>query len=541
MKTKFIFVTGGVVSSIGKGIVSASIGALLEARGLKVSIMKLDPYINVDAGTMNPFQHGEVFVTEDGAETDLDLGHYERFTSMTATRWHNLTAGRVYYNVIEKERKGEYKGKTVQVIPHITDEIKNHIISLARNEKADILVTEVGGTVGDIEGLAFLEAIRQMKKDLKPENVLYIHITLVPYLEKVEEYKTKPTQHSVMKLREIGIHPDIIVCRSKEVLKREIKEKIALFCDVSPDCVISAVDAESVYEVPLILHSEGLDERIKEKLNIWTKEPDLSRWEELVHQIKTANTCVTIGLVGKYVDVIDSYKSLHEAIVHGGIANNCRVKIKYVDSEDIEKNGTELLKEVDGIIIPGGFGERGIEGKILTAKFARENGVPFLGICLGMQVAVIEFARNVCNMKNANSTEFNPNTPYPVIALLPEQRGIDRIGGTMRLGAYPCIIKNENTKAFKAYKKKEIFERHRHRYEVNPDFKKSLERKGLVLSGLSPDKKLVEIVELKNHPWFVGCQFHPEFKSRPFSPHPLFRDFIKSTLEHKRRNDKKRK
>jgi CTP synthase len=541
MKTKFIFVTGGVVSSIGKGIVSASIGALLEARGLKVSIMKLDPYINVDAGTMNPFQHGEVFVTEDGAETDLDLGHYERFTSMTATRWHNLTAGRVYYNVIEKERKGEYKGKTVQVIPHITDEIKNHILSLARNEKADILITEVGGTVGDIEGLAFLEAIRQMKKDLKPENVLYIHITLVPYLEKVEEYKTKPTQHSVMKLREIGIHPDIIVCRSKELLRKDIKEKIALFCDVSPECVISAVDAESVYEVPLILHREGLDERIKEKLNIWTRDPDLSKWEELVHQIKTANTCVTIGLVGKYVDVIDSYKSLHEALVHGGIANNCRVKVKYIDSEEIEKNGTEPLREVDGIIIPGGFGERGIEGKILTARFARENGVPFLGICLGMQVAVIEFARNVCNMKNANSTEFNPNTPYPVIALLPEQRGVDRIGGTMRLGAYPCIIKNENTKAFKAYKKKEIMERHRHRYEVNPDFKKSLERKGLVLSGLSPDKRLVEIVELKDHPWFLGCQFHPEFKSRPFLPHPLFRDFIKSSIEHKRRNDKKRK
>jgi len=541
MKTKFIFVTGGVVSSIGKGIVSASIGALLEARGLKVSIMKLDPYINVDAGTMNPFQHGEVFVTEDGAETDLDLGHYERFTSMTATRWHNLTAGRVYYNVIEKERKGEYKGKTVQVIPHITDEIKNHILSLARNEKADILITEVGGTVGDIEGLAFLEAIRQMKKDLKPENVLYIHITLVPYLEKVEEYKTKPTQHSVMKLREIGIHPDIIVCRSKELLRKDIKEKIALFCDVSPECVISAVDAESVYEIPLILHREGLDERIKEKLNIWTRDPDLSKWEELVHQIKTANTCVTIGLVGKYVDVIDSYKSLHEALVHGGIANNCRVKVKYIDSEEIEKNGTEPLREVDGIIIPGGFGERGIEGKILTARFARENGVPFLGICLGMQVAVIEFARNVCNMKNANSTEFNPNTPYPVIALLPEQRGVDRIGGTMRLGAYPCIIKNENTKAFKAYKKKEIMERHRHRYEVNPDFKKSLERKGLVLSGLSPDKRLVEIVELKDHPWFLGCQFHPEFKSRPFLPHPLFRDFIKSSIEHKRRNDKKRK
>jgi CTP synthase len=541
MKTKFIFVTGGVVSSIGKGIVSASIGALLEARGLKVSIMKQDPYINVDAGTMNPFQHGEVFVTEDGAETDLDLGHYERFTSMTATRWHNLTAGRVYYNVIEKERKGEYKGKTVQVIPHITDEIKNQIISLARNDKADILITEVGGTVGDIEGLAFLEAIRQMKKDLKPENVLYIHITLVPYLEKVEEYKTKPTQHSVMKLREIGIHPDIIVCRSKELLRKDIKEKIALFCDVSPECVISAVDAESVYEVPLILHREGLDERIKEKLNIWTRDPDLSKWEELVHQVKTANTCVTIGLVGKYVDVIDSYKSLHEALVHGGIANNCRVKVKYIDSEEVEKNGTEPLREVDGIIIPGGFGERGIEGKILTVKFARENGVPFLGICLGMQVAVIEFARNVCNMKNANSTEFNPNTPYPVIALLPEQRGVDRIGGTMRLGAYPCIIKNENTKAFKAYKKKEIMERHRHRYEVNPDFKKSLERKGLVLSGLSPDKRLVEIVELKDHPWFLGCQFHPEFKSRPFSPHPLFRDFIKSSIEHKRRNDKKRK
>jgi CTP synthase len=344
-----------------------------------------------------------------------------------------------------------------------------------------------------------------------------------------------------MKLREIGIHPDIIVCRSKELLRKDIKEKIALFCDVSPECVISAVDAESVYEVPLILHREGLDERIKEKLNIWTRDPDLSKWEELVHQVKTANTCVTIGLVGKYVDVIDSYKSLHEALVHGGIANNCRVKVKYIDSEEIEKNGTEPLREVDGIIIPGGFGERGIEGKILTVKFARENGVPFLGICLGMQLAVIEFARNVCNMKNANSTEFNPNTPYPVIALLPEQRGVDRIGGTMRLGAYPCIIKNENTKAFKAYKKKEIMERHRHRYEVNPDFKKSLERKGLVLSGLSPDKRLVEIVELKDHPWFLGCQFHPEFKSRPFSPHPLFRDFIKSSIEHKRRNDKKRK
>ncbi len=380
-----------------------------------------------------------------------------------------------------------------------------------------------------------------MKKDLKPENVVYIHITIVPYLEKVEEYKTKPTQHSVMKLREIGIHPDIIVCRSKEVLKKEIKEKIALFCDVPPDCVISGVDAENVYEVPLILHGEGLDERIKEKLNIWTKEPDLSKWEELVYQIKTANTCVTIGLVGKYVDVVDSYKSLHEALIHGGIANKCKVKIKYIDSEEIERNGPDPISEVDGIIIPGGFGERGIEGKILTAKYVRENGVPFLGICLGMQVAVIEFARNVCHLKNANSTEFNPNTPYPVITLLPEQRGVDRIGGTMRLGAYPCIIKNENTKAFKAYRKKEIMERHRHRYEVNPDFKRVLEKKGMILSGLSPDKRLTEIIELKSHSWFVGCQFHPEFKSRPFFPHPLFRDFIKSAIEHRRKNEKKKK
>lgn len=541
MKTKFIFVTGGVVSSIGKGIISASIGALLEARGLKVSIMKQDPYINVDAGTMNPFQHGEVFVTEDGAETDLDLGHYERFTSMNATRFHNLTAGRVYYNVIDMERRGEYKGKTVQVIPHITDEIKSQILFLAKNEKADVLVTEVGGTVGDIEGLAFLEAIRQMRKELKPENVLYIHTTLIPYLDKVEEYKTKPTQHSVMKLREIGIHPDIIVCRSKDLLKRDIKEKIALFCDVPPDCVISAMDVESVYEVPLILHGEGLDERIKEKLNIWTREPDLSRWEELVSQMRSANTCITIGLVGKYVDVVDSYKSLHEALIHGGVANRCKIKVKYIDSEELERKGTEEFNDVDGILIPGGFGERGIEGKILAVKFARENRIPFLGICLGMQVAVIEFARNVCNMKNANSTEFNPNTAYPVIALLPEQRGIDRIGGTMRLGAYPCIIKDENTKAFKAYKKKEIMERHRHRYEVNPNLKRALERKGMVLSGLSPDKRLVEIIELKDHPWFLGCQFHPEFKSRPFSPHPLFREFIKSAIDYKRRNEKKKK
>lgn len=539
MKTKFIFITGGVVSSLGKGVTAASIGALLEARSLKVSFMKLDPYINVDPGTMNPFQHGEVYVTEDGAETDLDLGHYERFTHACMSADNNITAGKVYYSVIEKERKGEYLGKTVQVIPHITDEIKSRIVGLAKKDKPDVLIVEVGGTVGDIEGLPFLEAIRQLRKDLKPENVLYIHLTLVPYLDHIGEFKTKPTQHSVMKLREIGIHPDIIICRSKTFLRKDVKEKISLFCDVDFNCVISAVDVDTIYRIPLIFHKEGLDERLLEKLNIWTGAPDLSIWEEIVNKITSPKKSVTIGIVGKYVDVVDSYKSLHEALIHGGIANDCKVNIKYFDSEEIERKGVEGLEECDGILVPGGFGERGIEGKIQAVKFSRENRVPFFGICLGMQVAVIEFARNICKMKGANSTEFNPDTKYPVITLLPEQKDIDRMGGTLRLGAYPCSIKNEDTLAYSAYRKREIQERHRHRYEFNPKFKAAIERKGMRVTGVYPKRGLVEIVELKSHPWFLGCQFHPEFKSKPFAPHPLFVEFIKAALKYKSNAKKK--
>ncbi len=538
-RTKFIFITGGVLSSLGKGLTAASIGALLESRGLKVTLQKLDPYINVDPGTMNPFQHGEVFVLDDGAETDLDLGHYERYTSATLTRRHNFTTGRVYYSVITKERRGDYLGATVQVIPHITDEIKQNILAIS--DDADVAIIEVGGTVGDIEGLPFLEAIRQLKSDLGRENTLYIHLTLVPYIKTSEELKTKPTQHSVMKLREIGIQPDILICRTDQFLPPEIKAKIALFCNVEKDAVITAKDVESIYEVPLLFHQEGLDDKIVELLNIWTRSPRLEKWQEIVQIIKNPRGSVEIAIVGKYVNLKDSYKSLNEALIHGGIANRCRVIMRYVDSETLAKEGPEkFLQGIEGILIPGGFGERGIEGKIMAVRYAREKQIPFLGICLGMQVAVIEIARHVCGLEGANSSEFNSHTPHPVIALMPEQEQIVNKGGTMRLGAYPAILK-EGTLAFQAYQEKQISERHRHRYEVNNEYREILAQNGVVFSGLSPDEKLVEILELKDHPWFLGCQFHPELKSRPHAPHPLFREFVHAAFKEKRRKRKKRK
>ncbi len=534
--TKFIFVTGGVVSSLGKGIASASLAALLEARGLKVSLQKLDPYINVDPGTMSPFQHGEVFVTDDGAETDLDLGHYERFTSAKMRKINNFTTGQIYDSVIQKERRGDYLGKTVQVIPHVTDEIKNFILKAADNN--DILIVEVGGTVGDIESLPFLEAIRQFRFDFGKENTLYIHLTLVPYIESAGELKTKPTQHSVKELQSIGIRPDILICRSDRPLPKDVKSKIALFCNVSEDAVISAKDVKSIYEVPLFVHNEGLDDKVVELLNIWTKAPDLSKWERLCHILYNPEDEVTIGVVGKYVSLKDSYKSLNEALCHGGVANGVRVNLKFIDSEDIENNGIEnVFDNCDGILVPGGFGNRGIDGKIAAIKYARENKIPFFGICLGMQLLVIEFARNVCGLKDACSTEFNPDTPHPVIYLMKEWFDYQKnqiikrdenvqMGGTMRLGAYPCVIKKD-TFAMAAYGCELVYERHRHRYEFNNDYREILEKGGLVISGVSPDNNLVEIVEIKDHPWFLGCQFHPEFLSKPHSPQPLFVSFIR--------------
>ena len=532
---KLIFITGGVVSSIGKGITAASIGALLEARGLKIGMQKLDPYINVDPGTMNPYQHGEVFVTEDGAETDLDLGHYERFTSAEITKKSNYTTGKIYESVINKERKGEFLGGTVQVIPHITNEIKSVILDAMKD--VDIGIVEIGGTVGDIESLPFLEAIRQLQNDLGRENVAFVHVTLVPYLKSAHELKTKPTQHSVKELRAIGIQPDIIVCRTERDLPDEVKRKISLFCNVEKSCVITAKDVESIYEVPLNLNKEGLDEKIIEKLNIWTGAPKLDKWEFIVERIKNPLYEVRIAVVGKYVELIESYKSINEALVHGGIANNCKVVIDYVEAEKLtEDNVNEILKNADGILVPGGFGERGINGKMIAIKYARENKIPFLGICLGMQLAVIEFARNVVGLEDAHSTEFNKRTKHPVIFLM--EQWIDEngnvqyrtedmaLGGTMRLGAYKCIL-DENSKAYQAYKKKEIYERHRHRYEFNNKYRDILQKAGLKIVGVSPDDQLVEIVELDDHPWFIGCQFHPEFKSKPLDPHPLFRDFIK--------------
>ncbi len=533
MKAKFIFITGGVVSSLGKGLACASIGALLEARNLRVTLMKLDPYINVDPGTMSPYQHGEVYVTDDGAETDLDLGHYERFTSAKMTKKNNVTAGRIYYSVINKERKGEYLGETVQVIPHITDEIKNSILEVANDN--DIVLAEIGGTVGDIESLPFLEAIRQFRKDRGANNVLYIHLTLVPYISAAGELKTKPTQHSVMKLREIGIQPDIIICRTEKPLSKSIRDKIALYCNVEERAVISATDVANIYEVPLRLHAEKLDEIIVEKLNIWTGAPHLEKWEKLVENVNKLKDKVRIAIVGKYVHIRDSYKSLHEALAHSGFANRCKVEQIYVDSEEVMKNGAEkYLRDVHGILVPGGFGERGIEGKIMAAEFARRNRIPYFGICLGMQIATIEFARNVCNLNRAHSSEFDKDTKHPVIDLMPEQKNINEMGGSMRLGAYPCILK-PHTKAFAAYGKKEISERHRHRYEFNNNYRELFIKKGAVFSGICPENNLVEIFEIKDHPWFLGCQFHPELKSKPHEPHPLFVDFIKAAKQFKNR------
>ena len=543
MKPKLIFVTGGVLSSLGKGIAGASLGALLEARGLKVTFLKLDPYINVDPGTMNPLQHGEVFVTDDGTESDLDLGHYERFTTARMGSKNNYTTGQIYDAVITRERKGGYLGATVQVIPHITGEIKEKIMQVA--EGVDVAIIEIGGTVGDIESLPFLEAIRQCKIDVGKENAIYIHLTLVPFVSTAGQLKTKPTQHSVKELLQIGIQPDILICRSDRFLPQDIKDKIALFCNISRDCVVTAKDCSSIYEVPLNFHREGLDEKVVELLNIWTRAPRMEKWEEIVQIIKKPEKKVTIAIVGKYVDLVDSYKSLNESLFHGGIANNAKVDLKYIDSETItEDNCSSLFDEVNGILVPGGFGDRGIPGKIEAIRFARENKIPFFGICLGMQLAVVEFARNVCSFDEANSMEFDPKTKHPVILLLKEwfdyqkqeiqvrDEGSD-YGATMRLGEYPCELKDDSN-AFKAYKSKNIMERHRHRYEFNNEYRETLEKAGLIMSGVCPDASLMEIVEIENHPWFLGCQFHPEFKSRPLDPQPLFRAFIAAACEKKR-------
>jgi CTP synthase len=530
VKTKFIFVTGGVVSSLGKGLASASIGALMESRGLRVTLLKMDPYINVDPGTMSPFQHGEVFVTDDGAETDLDLGHYERYVSTPMGKKNNFTTGQVYETVIGKERRGDYLGGTVQVIPHITDEIKRRIQAAA--EGYDMAICEVGGTVGDIEGLPFLEAVREFGWDWGKENVLYVHLTLVPYIAGGGELKTKPTQHSVKELTGLGIQPDILLCRTDRMLDKKIKAKIASFCNVDESSVITAKDVEWIYEVPLIFHQEGLDERIVEKLHMWTGAPNLKKWERVVQTLKNPKESVRIAVVGKYMELKESYKSLMEALVHGGIANEARVELDCIEAEKIEESGTKVLEQADGILVPGGFGDRGSEGKITAARYARENRIPYFGICLGMQMAAVEFARNVCGLAGANSTEFDAASPHPVIHLMEAQKGVDKKGATMRLGAYPCFLQ-EDSLAAKVYGKKKISERHRHRYEFNNGYREAFSEKGMIPSGLSPDGSLVEIVELKDHPWFLGCQFHPEFKSRPMESHPLFKGFIKAALQNR--------
>ncbi|NLI83718.1 MAG: CTP synthase [Deltaproteobacteria bacterium] len=545
-QAKFIFITGGVLSSLGKGLAAASIGALMESRGLRVTIQKLDPYINVDPGTMNPFQHGEVFVTDDGAETDLDLGHYERFTDASMGKKNNYTSGSIYYSVITKERRGEYLGGTVQVIPHVTDEIKACIRGVVNG--VDIVIVEIGGTVGDIESLPFLEAIRQFRNDVGRENVVYIHVTLVPYMKAAGEVKTKPTQHSVKELRGIGIQPDILLCRTEKFLTPEIKAKIANFCNVDPDGVITAKDVDCIYEVPLMFHQEGLDEKILRLLNVWTRAPVLDEWHDLVERLKKPVHECRIAIVGKYIDLVESYKSLNEALVHGGVANRARVLLDYVDSENVEKEGGEtLLEEADGILVPGGFGQRGVEGKIKAIRYARENKVPFLGICLGLQLATVEFARHVAGLEKAHSMEFDKHTPHPVIFLMREwfdhknNRVVRRsetsdYGGTMRLGAYPCILE-PGSLAAEAYQRTEISERHRHRYEFNNEYREVLAASGMRFTGLSPDRNLVEIIELSDHPWFLGCQFHPEFKSRPRAPHPLFKAFVEKALEKARMKD----
>jgi CTP synthase len=534
MGAKYIFVTGGVVSSLGKGLASASMGCLLEGRGLKVSFLKLDPYLNVDPGTMSPFQHGEVFVTDDGAETDLDLGHYERFSHARMRQDNNCTAGRIYEIIITKERRGDYLGKTVQVIPHVTNEIKAAIKKVASD--VDVVIVEVGGTVGDIESLPFLEAIRQMRQELGRENVLFVHLTLVPYIQTSGEQKTKPTQHSVKELREIGIQPDILLCRTDRFLSAEIKSKIALFCSVPEDAVITAKDVDNIYEVPLILGQEGLDSQILRCLKLSTGERDVQAWIDLVERIRHPQDEVTIGIVGKYVGYQDSYKSLNEALVHGSIAHDLKLNKIWVEAEDLEsgEDWEGPLRDLDGILVPGGFGKRGILGMVRGIQFARQRKVPYFGICLGMQCAVIEFARNVCGLKDADSSEFDPSTPHRVIYKLRELRGIDELGGTMRLGAWAARLK-PGSFAHQAYGQLEISERHRHRYEFNREYEETLVSHGLDLVGVTPDGTYVEIVEIRDHPWFLGCQFHPEFKSRPLEPHPLFKAFIGAAYQYRRK------
>lgn len=529
---KYVFVTGGVVSSLGKGITAASLGRLLKSRGLKVTVLKLDPYINVDPGTMSPYQHGEVFVTEDGGETDLDLGHYERFIDINLSKSNNVTTGKIYGSVINKERKGDYLGSTVQVIPHITNEIKERIYRVPKEDNADIVITEIGGTVGDIESLPFLEAIRQIKTDVGRENVLYIHVTLVPYISAAGELKTKPTQHSVKELRSLGIHPDVIVCRTEKPLSKDMRDKLALFCDIDVNAVIQNLDAQSIYQVPLVLAAEGLDDIVLHKLDLQAPEPDLREWAQMVDKIIHPGDKVNIALVGKYVALHDAYMSVAESLRHAGIAHNAQIDIDWVNSEDLEaEDVAQRLAGADGILVPGGFGDRGVEGKIRAITYARENKVPFLGLCLGMQCAVIEYARNVCGFKGAHSTEFYPDTPYPVIDLMPDQLAVEDKGGTMRLGVYPCKVM-ENTKTWEAYQDEIVYERHRHRFEYNNQFREQLINAGLKIGGTLPNGRLVEIVEIADHPWFVGTQFHPEFKSRPTKPHPLFRDFIGAAVAY---------
>lgn len=531
--TKYIFVTGGVVSSLGKGITAASLGRLLKNRGMSVTIQKFDPYINVDPGTMSPYQHGEVFVTDDGAETDLDLGHYERFIDINLSKNSNVTTGKIYSSVIKKERRGDYLGGTVQVIPHITNEIKDRVFRAGKETNADVVITEIGGTVGDIESLPFLEAIRQIKSDIGQNNVMYVHCTLVPYIRAAGELKTKPTQHSVKELRSLGIQPNVIVTRNEIPLPQEMKDKIALFCDIDAKAVIEARDAETLYEVPLMLQEQNLDQIVCDYLNLSCQEADMTEWKALVHKVKNLSKTTTIALVGKYVELQDAYISVVESLKHAGYTYDTDIKIKWINAEHVtDENVRELIGDADGILVPGGFGDRGIEGKIAATKFAREEKIPFLGICLGMQLASIEFARHVLGLKGANSSEIDPNTPYPIIDLLPEQKDVEDLGGTLRLGLYPAKL-TEGTKAFEAYQDEVVYERHRHRYEFNNEFRKQMEEAGFIFSGTSPDGRLVEIIEVKDHPWFVASQFHPEFRSRPTRPQPLFREFVHASLGEK--------
>ncbi|WP_276357853.1 CTP synthase [Cohnella caldifontis] len=530
--TKYIFVTGGVVSSLGKGITAASLGRLLKNRGLKVTIQKFDPYINVDPGTMSPYQHGEVFVTDDGAETDLDLGHYERFIDINLTKNSSVTTGKIYSTVISKERRGEYLGGTVQVIPHITNEIKERVFRAGREAGSDVVITEIGGTVGDIESLPFLEAIRQIKSDIGRENVMYIHVTLIPYIKAAGEVKTKPTQHSVKELRSIGIQPNVIICRTEHSLTDDMKRKLALFCDIDINGVIECLDADTLYDVPLMLRAQGLDDYVLQHLRLEAGPPDMTEWESLVRRVKSLEKTTEIAIVGKYVALHDAYLSIAESLGHAGIHAGSKIKIRWVNAEDVTPhNVKDLLEGVSGILVPGGFGDRGIEGKVTAIRYARENRIPFFGICLGMQVAVVEYARSVCGMDGANSSEIHPATPYPVIDLLPEQKDIEDLGGTMRLGLYPCKLA-PGSLAAECYGEELVYERHRHRYEFNNEYRDRIEAAGLRISGTSPDGRLVEMVELPDHPWFLAVQFHPEFTSRPNRPQPLFREFVKASLAH---------